>query len=267
MNSIKVIIKEHVNNIYLISRLSAYELKKNYISNRLGLVWLVLNPLIQIFVYWMVFGLGIRGGAPVNGVPFFIWLLSGLIPWFFVSSGITQGSNSIYGRIGTVSKMNFPLSIIITVVITAQLYTHVILLIFVIILISIIHGISVISLFGLIYYVVSLTCFLIALGFVTSTLSSIVRDIQLIVQAISRMLFFLTPVMWTMSENTPIFLKKIIEMNPLNYIISGYRSSLIWGEVTIWSVPSLLFWCLTFVLFILGAILHVKFRRYFVDYS
>lgn len=42
----------------------------------------VLNPLSQIGVYWLVFGLGIRGGAPVHGVPYFVWLVCGLVTWF-----------------------------------------------------------------------------------------------------------------------------------------------------------------------------------------
>lgn len=82
MKSLKTIIKEQYENLYLIRRLSLYELKQAYAGNLLGLLWVFLNPLSQIGVYWLVFGLGIRGGAPVHGVPYFVWLVCGLVTWF-----------------------------------------------------------------------------------------------------------------------------------------------------------------------------------------
>lgn len=266
MISIATLFKEHKNNIYTISRLSTYELKIAHISKRLGIVWVFLNPLTQIFVYWLVFGLGIRGGAPVHGVPFFVWLICGMIPWFYMGAAISQGSNSIYARIATVSKMNFPLSIVPTISIITQLYTHLVLLMALVVIVIVSHGWS-ISIIGLAYFVFSLTCFLIALALVTSTLSTIVRDIHLVVQTASRLLFFLTPVMWTVNDKTPATLREIIELNPLFYVIEGYRSSLLDGDLSlIRSTDTLIFWGITLLLFFVGSIIHVRFRKMFVDY-
>lgn len=190
MKSIKTIIKEHYESFYLICRLSLYELKQAYAGNALGILWVFLNPFTQIGVYWLVFGLGIRGGAPVNGVPYFVWLVCGLIPWFFISASISQGSNSIYSRLNTVSKMNFPLSVIPTYVVISQLYTHCVLVILMLMISLISQGWHIINIFTLLYGMFAVTVFLIALGFITSTLSTMLRDIHLLIQSITRMLFF-----------------------------------------------------------------------------
>jgi teichoic acid transport system permease protein len=267
MKALLLVLKEHYYNKYMINRLALYELKNSYTGTFLGTIWLLLNPLIQISVYWLVFGLGIRGGAPVNGVPFFVWLICGLIPWFFINTAITKGSNAIYSRLGTISKMNFPLSIVPTLVVFAQLYSHMILLIILFIVVIAYTGLVNISIIGLVFFVILTTFFLIALSFVTSTVSTMVRDIHILIQSIVRMLFFLTPILWTPSEDLPLFFKVIIQLNPFYYVVEGYRAALLWGDMSIvFSTQALYFYNFTVVLLFLGTALHVKFRKQFVDY-
>ncbi|UOY91155.1 ABC transporter permease [Ectobacillus sp. JY-23] len=267
MNAIKTVLQEQFQNLYLIRRLSAYELKQAYASNALGSLWIFLNPLIQVSLYWLVFGLGIRGGQPVQGIPYFVWMICGLIPWFFISAATGQGSSSIYSRLNTVAKMNFPLSIIPTYVVSAQLYTHGLLLIVLLGIVILSQGFSDINIFGLIYGVGSLTVFLVCLAFVTSTFSTVLRDVHMLVQSFMRMLFFVTPVLWEPKENMPEFFLMIIKLNPFYYIIEVYRSSLVYGDMSVlFSGYTLYFWTITIVLFVIGATMHIKFRKQFVDY-
>lgn len=72
MSAMMTVIKEQIANFYLIRRLSLYELKSSNNNNYLGMLWELLNPGIQITIFWFVFGYGIRGGSDVDGVPFFI---------------------------------------------------------------------------------------------------------------------------------------------------------------------------------------------------
>lgn len=120
MNDLLRILREQITSFPLILRLAAYETKSKYQMNYLGVLWQFLNPLIQMLVYWFVFGMGIRKGGPVTTgageVPFIIWMLAGLIPWFFISPTILDGSNSVFKRINMVAKMNFPISSLPSVV-------------------------------------------------------------------------------------------------------------------------------------------------------
>ena len=112
MKNVMLIIKEQIDNVGIIRRVSKYEEKATYQSHYLGLMWQFLNPLIQIGIYYLVFGLGVNGGRNVEGVPFIVWMLIGIIVWFFVNSSLLGGSNSIYNKVGMVSKMKFPVSVL-----------------------------------------------------------------------------------------------------------------------------------------------------------
>ena len=114
MSEVWLIIKEQVVNMRTIFRLSRYEEKATYQSHYLGLLWQVLNPVIQVGIYYLVFGLGVNGGRKIDGVPFIAWMLIGITAWFFINSSLLGASNSIYRQVNVVSKMKFPVSILPT---------------------------------------------------------------------------------------------------------------------------------------------------------
>ncbi|MGG0276169.1 ABC transporter permease [Bacillus rhizoplanae] len=266
MNSMIMVLKEQINSLYLIQRLSVYEVKSTNNNNYLGLVWEVLNPLIQMSIYWFVFGVGIRGGAGVDEVPFVYWLMSGLAVWFFINSAILQASKSIYTRLNMISKMNFPMSVIPSYVIISNFYQHVILVGIVTILFVITgQGIS-IHYIQLVYYMFATIIFIFSLSLITSTLATIVRDVQIIVQSVMRMLLYLTPILWT-PERLPSILQKIMQLNPLCYIVEGYRKAFLGTGWFFEDIEyGLYFWGVVFLMLLIGTTLHVKFRRHFADY-
>src|SRR5699024_4871515 len=118
------IIKEQIDNFGIISRVSKYEEKATYQSHYLGLMWQFLNPLIQIGIYYLIFGLGLNGGRNVDGVPFIVWMLIGIIAWFFINTSLLGGSNSIYNKVAMVSKMKFPVSILPSINIMSNLVAY-----------------------------------------------------------------------------------------------------------------------------------------------
>ena len=84
MKEIAAVIKEQFNHAGIIFRMSRYEDKATYQSHYLGLAWQILNPAIQIGIYYLVFGLGVNGNRKVDGVPFIIWMLIGITAWFYI---------------------------------------------------------------------------------------------------------------------------------------------------------------------------------------
>ncbi|WP_104408217.1 ABC transporter permease, partial [Bacillus licheniformis] len=203
MNALVKILKEQVTSFPLILRLAAYETKSKYQMNYLGVLWQFLNPLIQMLAYWFVFGIGIRKSSEmitgVGEVPFIIWMLAGLIPWFFISPTILDGSNSVYKRINMVAKMNFPISSLPSVAIAANLFSYFVMMaIYVIVLLA----------FGIypnlqwleyIYYLFCMIVFMFAFSLFNSTISVLVRDYQFLLQSVTRLLFFLLPIFWDIS--------------------------------------------------------------------
>lgn len=267
MNSVYTIIKENIKNFYLIIRLSLFELKSNNNSHYLGMMWEIINPMILISIYWFVFGFGIRGGRNVGHVQYLPWMLSGITVWFFISQSILQGSKSIYSRIKIISKMNFPISVIPTYVITSNFYQHLILMGIAMIILCFYGYFPSVYILQLPYIMFANFALLISLSLLTSTLSTIIRDVQMIVQAAVRVLLYLTPILWTI-DKLPGSIQKLLKLNPIYYIIEGYRSALLGTD---WYFLaniqySLYFWGFIFVLLLIGSILHIKFRKQFVDF-
>ncbi|AUZ40681.1 ABC transporter permease [Bacillus paralicheniformis] len=274
MKALLRVLKEQFLSLPLIIRLAAYETKSKYQMNYLGVLWQFLNPLIQMLAYWFVFGIGIRKSSEVvtgvGEVPFIIWMLAGLIPWFFISPTILDGSNSVYKRINMVAKMNFPISSLPSVAIAANLFSY-----FVMIVVYVIGLLG----FGIypnlhwleyIYYLFCMIVFMFAFSLFNSTISVLVRDYQFLLQSATRLMFFLLPIFWDIStqlgDKHPTMLS-VIKLNPLFYIIDGFRNSFFGGDWFFEDVTyTLYFWALTLLILTVGSILHMKFRDKFVDF-
>lgn len=272
MRSAFTVLKEQIDHFYLIRRLSLYELKSKNKNNYLGMSWEIINPSIQMLIYWFVFGT-IRARAPIEmsgmEIPFFYWLLSGFFLWIFAYQSIIQGSKSIYSRLRILSKMNFPMSVIPNFIIFSNFYIHLILLLGTIVLFQLAGYYITLYFIQIIYFIIATLSLLFAISLITSTISTIVRDFHMFLNSTLRMLLYLSGVLWpiTLLADFPKIMQ-LMKLNPLFYLIEGYRAAFFgteWYFITNWQY-TLYFWALVVVLFIIGAALHVKFRRSFIDY-
>ncbi len=271
MRSAIKVIHEQIQNFYLIQRLSLYELKSKNKNNYLGMAWEIINPLIQILIYWFVFG-SIRQRAdieviPGTEVPFIHWLLAGFILWTFFYQSTIQGSKSIYTRLRMLSKMSFPMSVIPNIVIFSQFYIHIVMLGITFFIFQLSGYFVTVYFLQIVYFIFASFCLIFAISLITSTLSTIIRDVHMFLNATLRMLLYLSPILWQITIlDEP--LPTIMKLNPLYYLIEGYRSALFgldWYFIVHWQY-TLYFWGVVIVLFLFGAALHVKFRRHFIDY-
>ncbi|RIU94906.1 ABC transporter permease [Oceanobacillus picturae] len=273
MKSTINVIKEQIDHFYLIRRLSVYELKSKNKNNYLGILWEIINPAIQIVIYWFVFtALRDRDPIIINNVEidFFSWLLAGFFLWTFFYQGTIEGSKSIYTRLKMLSKMNFPMSIIPGFVVFSQFYVHIIMLAISIFILNFTGNFVSIYYMQLVYYAFAAFCLIFSLSLITSTLSTIIRDIHMFLNATLRMFLYVSGVLWPLSilgDNFPKTME-LMKLNPLYYLIEGYRAALFgteWHFLVHWQY-TIVFWTITIVLFLLGSILHIKFRRHFIDY-
>lgn len=271
MNDVKTVITEQFKNFGIISRISKYEEKATYQSHYLGLVWQFLNPAIQIGIYYLVFGLGVRNGQKVHGVPFIIWMLVGIIAWFFINSSILGGSNSIYKQVGMVSKMKFPVSILPTVNMTSNFVSYKWMMA---LLLAAMFGFGIypnIYWLQYFYYFFCMIAFLFAFGILNSTITVLVRDYHIMLQSILRLLFYLSGPIWDFKDmfkgTSHAWFIKLLELNPIYYIINGFRDSLLY-HVWFWEkgTQTIFFWLVVGVLLIVGSHIHMKFRARFVDF-
>ncbi|SHP75150.1 Probable O-antigen/lipopolysaccharide transport integral membrane protein ABC transporter RfbD [Mycobacteroides abscessus subsp. abscessus] len=266
MKSVIEVLREQLKNLHLIYRLAAYEIKGKYQAHYLGTAWQYINPLLQITIYWFVFGVGIRNGHPIDGVPFLIWLLVGLIPWFFISPSIIQGSNSVYSKVSMVAKMKFPVSVLPSVTIVINSFNFLFMLSILVVMLFIYKINPGIYILQLPYYLLCVIIFLFSITLLFSTISTIFRDFQIFLQSMMRMMLYLLPILWDMDKLPELYLS-IIKLNPLYYLIDGFRKTFITKEWFFidWTYM-LYFWITTLLILYIGSLIHVRFRKKFVDY-
>ncbi|MCM3742052.1 ABC transporter permease [Oceanobacillus luteolus] len=270
--SVWQVIKEQLDHRDLIFRMASFDIKGMYQKHYLGSLWQFINPAIQVSIYWFVFGLGIRGGQPVETsagpIPFFLWMLMGLIPWFFISPSIIQGSNSVYQKVNMVSKMNFPVSLLPTIKIIGNSLQFFILMILLMIVLFIYGFTPTIYFVQIVYYIFAMFAFLFAFTLLSSTISTLVRDYQMLLQSMVRMILYLSPILWDPNAGrVPEWVANILQLNPIFYIIEGFRDSFLGRE---WFFEDPLyffyFWMFTLTILVIGSRAHLQFRKNFVDY-
>jgi len=267
MNKIWLLLKEQFDNVGIIHRIAKYENKASYQGHYLGLAWEVLNPTIQIITFYVVFGLGLRRGQSVDGVAFIAWMLVGMAAWFFMNKSILDCSISVQRKIGMVSKMKFPVSVLPTIVIVSQLKTFFVMLALGIASALLVGVYPTIHWIQFIYYFIAMLLFLFFVGVLTSTITILVRDFHFMLQALMRLLFYVSGAIMPISQIFPGRLGWLSLLNPFYYLIGGFRNVLLY-ERTVWefSSASWFFWIFTVLIGLLASHLHLKFRSRFMDF-
>lgn len=261
------VLKEQFKYAPMIFRIARYEDKATYQSHYLGLAWQILNPLIQVAIYYFVFGFAMRTKSGIEGASYIEWMLAGIIPWFFISAVILQGANSIFNKIHLVSKMKFPMSVMPNITIVSNLTSYVTMMIIFFALLFI-KGAPVSMYWAqFFYYFVAMIAFLFSVTLLNATISVLVRDYYVMLQSVLRVLFYVSGVVWNLNTMLPGWVVDLLKLNPIVYIIEGFRDSFV-GHKGFWQEPSytVYFWLITLVCLYVGSVLHMKFRERFVDY-
>ena len=221
------IIKEHIQYRQQIFKLAKADINKTYRGAALGWSWAIIKPAVTIFVYWFAFSIGLRAGKDVNGFPFFLWLIAGIIPWFYIGDMISQGVDAIRKYSYLVTKMKFPVSTIPTFFSLSKLSINLI-LIGVMILIFIFMGyIPDIYIIQLPFYIICMFIFLTIWGLFASLLGAISKDFANLVKAFVTAVFWLSGILWNANTITIPWVKKLLMVNPVTFLVNGFRNCLI----------------------------------------
>jgi len=257
-------LKAIFQNRRLLVELTQNDFKQKYVGNILGIFWAFIQPTAMIAIFWFVFQVGFKA-QPVDNFPFILWLVTGMFPWFYFAEGLSTGTNSIMANSFLVKKVVFRVSLLPLIPLLSALAVH-IFFIFCMFAMFIYYGYSPeIYWIQTIYYIVATTVLLIGLSWFTSSVVIFFKDIGQLVSIIIQFGFWLTPIFWNIST-VPEKYHWIIKLNPINYIIEGYRDSMIyhkwfWEDMTI----TIYFWTVTIIIFVLGGLTFKKLRPHFAD--
>ncbi len=262
--------KELWNNRRLIWKLSKNDFKTRYAGSYLGIIWAFVQPVITILVYWLVFEKGFSAKAEMfkSGVevPFVVYLTSGLVPWFFFSEAVSQSTNALLEYNYLVKKVVFKISILPLIKIIAACFIHVF-FVAVLLVIYFIYGYGFTPyLFQLVYYSFCMFILVLALSYTFCSVVIFFRDLSQIVAIALQIGMWATPIMWSITRIEGTVFETIFKLNPLYYIVNGYRQSL-FGQTWFfedWQL-TLYFWAVTLLLFAFGTVVFKRLKPHFAD--
>lgn len=266
MNTFIEIIKDHIQYRQQIFKLAISDLKKTYRGAALGWTWAIIKPAVTIFVYWFTFEIGLRSGKSVNGFPFFLWLISGVIPWFYMSNMITGGTDSIRRYSYLVTKMKFPISTIPTFVSISKFIIH-LLLMFITIMIFIIMGrVPTVYILQLPFYMLLNIIFFTVLSLFSGLLASMSKDFANLVKSFVTAIFWLSGIIYNVSNISIPWLKSLLRLNPVTFLVEGYRNCFIY-QTWFWEQPKRLmyFGIITLILLVLAIWTYKRLRKEIPD--
>ena len=180
-------------------------------------------------------------GGSVSGYPFFLWLIAGVVPWFYMSDMITQGASAIRKYSYLVTKMKFPVSTIPTFVNISKFVIHIILMLIVIIIFWLFGYPPSIYYLQLPVYMILMFIFFDAWSLFASLLASISKDFLNLVKAFVSAVFWLSGIIWDANSVTIPGLKKFLNLNPVTFFVNGFRNCFI-NQVWFWEQPKRFLW-------------------------
>ena len=253
------------SNQVLVITLIKSDFKKQYLGSYLGLVWAFVQPITFIAVIWFVFEIGFRAAPATGNVPFFLWLTSGMIPWFFFANGVVNGTNAVVGNAFLVKKVAFRTSILPLVQIGSELVIHLVLVLLLLVSFVLYGFYPDLYWLQLFYYIGCSIFLLLGLSWLTSSLRVFVKDIGNLIGVLIQLGFWATPIFWSLTL-VPLKYQYIIKLNPVYYIVGGFRDTLI-SKVWFWEKPfeTIYFLLFTSMLFFIGAVVFRKLRPHFGD--
>ena len=227
MKNLTQICKDHISYRQQIFKLAKADLVKTYRGAALGWSWAIIKPAVTVFVYWFAFSIGLRAGGDVEGMPFFLWLIAGLIPWFYMNEMLTQGTDSIRKYSYLVTKMRFPVSTIPTFVSISKLLVHFILLAITIVIFIAMGYPPNIYIIQLPFYILLTFVFFTVFSLFSSLLSSMSKDFSNLVKSFITAIFWLSGILWNVNTIDIGWIKTLLMLNPVTYLVEGYRNCFI----------------------------------------
>ncbi len=248
----------------LMFELAKKDFRAKYLGSYLGILWAFVQPTITILIFWFVFQVGFKS-VPVDNFPFILWLLCGMVPWFFFSEAINSATNAVIENSYLVKKVVFRVSILPIIKIISSLFIHLFFIVFLFFMFIFYGYKPSIYNFQVIYYLAATVILVLGTSWLTSSLVVFLKDVGQIVGMLLQFGFWMTPIFWSL-KIVPERYQSILKLNPVYYLVEGYRDSLIY-HTWFWEhrYLTLYFWFIAITMFITGAIAFKRLRPHFAD--
>lgn len=240
IGTIQEIVQDHKNYKEQTLKMAKSDIIRTYRGSALGWSWALVKPVITIFIYWFAMSIGLRAGRNIGSdYPYFLWLISGLVPWFYMSDMLNRGTDCMRKYRYLITKMHYPVSTIPTFVSVSNMLVDLILMVVVCIL-QVAFGY-----YPTLYWLqVPVLLFLSFLLFTfwalfAGPVSALSQDFSQLVKSLVFALFWGSGILFNVETIDNKIIRTILEINPITYLVTSIRHSFM-GDRWIWQEPKAL---------------------------
>ncbi len=228
------------------------DIKLRFQQTVIGFFWVILQPLIQMLIFYVIFGIMVR--IPTNGIPYHLFFLSGFVVWQFFTQVVNNSAYSLVGNISIIIKSYFPrLALPLSTVANAFIDFVVSFLVFLVFLLLNGHYPITLRYLLLPVLLVVTAVFSSGVGMLFGALMVVFRDTKNFLTFILTMWMYLTPIIYSISI-VPAKYQILIYLNPMATLVTAYR----WVFLGTGDLPRITFFLISFfvaaVIWFCGAI-------------
>ena len=258
---------ELIKNLKMILSLAKSDFKKRFVGSYFGVLWMFIQPLATVLVYTLIFQVGFKSVPPVPGIPYVLWLIPGIIPWFYFQDSLLQGTGVLYEYNFLVKKVVFNVSMLPAVKLVSVFLSHICFIVIMFIVFIVARVPISIKCLMIIYFSFALSVFSLGLIYFTSSINVFFKDMSQIVAILMQFGIWMAPIMYDESlfiNRAPIVCD-LLKLNPIYYIVKGYRFAMIGDSFKDFGILSIYFWIVTIIVFIIGSKVFNRFKVHFAD--
>lgn len=264
---------EIIRNRKLILDLAVTDFKNKYSASFFGSIWAFTQPIVTTAIYCFVFQFGFRQGAGVQdaGYPFLLYLIAGIIPWFFFDEAWKNATNCLVEYSYLVKKVVFRIDVLPIVKIISSFFVHAFFIVVALVLYVAFGKLPDVKFLQLFYYLFCMFLLILALSYLTAAVTPFFPDLAQIIGILLQLGMWTIPIMYEESMITTAGswgpkVMMILKLNPMYYIVTGYRDSFMHGQ---WfferGAITIYFWAVAIILFVVGFRAFQKLKVHFAD--
>ena len=252
---------------HLIWKLAKNDFKKRYAGSYLGAVWAMVQPVVTVVMYYIVFEVIMGSGRPManDEIPYVLFLTAGLVPWFYFNEALQNGTNSMLEYNYLVKKVVFKISILPIIKIIAATFIHAFFACVLLVIAALYGYYPSLYTIQLLYYSGCLFILVLGMCYTTCAVMVFFKDLGQIINIALQIGMWATPILWDIESIGPRA-QMLVKINPLVYIVNGYRSTIMektWFFEDFYS--TMYFWIFTVVIFGIGALVFKRLKVHFAD--
>jgi lipopolysaccharide transport system permease protein len=253
-------LRELANYFDLFYFLVRRDVKVLYAQTILGFLWAILNPLIQVALFTVIFGR--VAGLETDGIPYVLFSTVAIVPWTYMSESMTNSSQSLINEQYMLGKVYFPRAIFPLTPIASKLVDFGISLLL-ILAVLLYYGVTPTwQLLLLPFFIVLMMVVPAGIGLWLSAMAVRFRDVKFAMPFVIRMLIFTAPVLYTASAMDPTH-RFWYSLNPIVAVIEGFRATLLGTPIPwVYILPGAV---VAVLVFVTGAMYFKKMERVFAD--